>query len=32
MRQSYLNPQIWMSLDPSEGISSLAIAGVRSAR
>ncbi len=32
MRQSYLNPQIWMSLDPSEAISSLAIAGVRSAR
>jgi predicted transglutaminase-like cysteine proteinase len=32
MRQSYLNPQIWMSLDPSEGMSSLAIAGVRSAR
>lgn len=32
MRQSYLNPQIWMSLDPSEGPASLAIAGVRSAR
>jgi predicted transglutaminase-like cysteine proteinase len=32
MRQSYLNPQVWMSLDPSEGASSLAIAGVRSAR
>jgi predicted transglutaminase-like cysteine proteinase len=32
MRQSYLNPQIWMSLDPSEATSSLAIAGVRSAR
>jgi predicted transglutaminase-like cysteine proteinase len=32
MRQSYLNPQIWMSLDPSEGAASLAIAGVRSAR
>ena len=32
MRQSYLNPQVWMSLDPSEGVSSLAMAGVRSAR
>jgi predicted transglutaminase-like cysteine proteinase len=32
MRQSYLNPHIWMSLDPSEATSSLAIAGVRSAR
>jgi predicted transglutaminase-like cysteine proteinase len=32
MRQSYLNPQVWMSLDPSEGASSLAMAGVRSAR
>ena len=32
MRQSYLNTQIWMSLDPSEATSSLAIAGVRSAR
>ena len=32
MRQSYLNTQIWMSLDPSEAGSSLAIAGVRSAR
>jgi predicted transglutaminase-like cysteine proteinase len=32
MRQSYLNPQIWMSLDPREGNSALSIAGVRSAR
>jgi predicted transglutaminase-like cysteine proteinase len=32
MRQSYLNPSIWMSLDPREANSSLAIAGVRSAR
>jgi predicted transglutaminase-like cysteine proteinase len=30
MRQSYLNPTIWMSLDPREANSSLAIAGVRS--
>ena len=29
MRQSYLNPRIWMSLDPREGISTLPIAGVR---
>ena len=32
MRQSYLNPHIWMSLDPREATSSLAISGVRSAR
>jgi predicted transglutaminase-like cysteine proteinase len=32
MRQSYLNPQIWMTLDPREANSSLPIAGVRSAR
>jgi predicted transglutaminase-like cysteine proteinase len=32
MRQSYLNPQIWMSLDPREGNSALPIAGVRSQR
>ena len=32
MRQSYLNPRIWMSLDPREGNSSLPIAGVRSTR
>jgi predicted transglutaminase-like cysteine proteinase len=31
MRQSYLNPQIWMSLDPREGSSGLALSGVRSA-
>lgn len=29
MRQSYLNPRIWMSLDPREGTSTLPIAGVR---
>jgi predicted transglutaminase-like cysteine proteinase len=32
MRQSYLNPRIWMSLDPREGNSALPLAGVRSAR
>jgi predicted transglutaminase-like cysteine proteinase len=32
MRQSYLNPRIWMSLDPKEANSSLPLAGVRSAR
>jgi predicted transglutaminase-like cysteine proteinase len=31
MRQSYLNPMIWMTLDPREANSSLPIAGVRSA-
>jgi predicted transglutaminase-like cysteine proteinase len=30
MRQSYLNPQLWMSLDPKEASSSLPLAGVRS--
>ena len=30
MRQSYLNPTIWMSLDPRDGLSSQPIAGVRS--
>jgi predicted transglutaminase-like cysteine proteinase len=32
MRQSYLNPRIWMSLDPREGASTLPLAGVRSPR
>jgi predicted transglutaminase-like cysteine proteinase len=32
MRQSYLNPRIWMSLDPREANSSLPLAGVRRAR
>jgi predicted transglutaminase-like cysteine proteinase len=32
MRQSYLNPRTWMSLDSREGNSSLPLAGVRSAR
>jgi predicted transglutaminase-like cysteine proteinase len=32
MRQSYLNPHLWMSLDPREGSSTLPLAGVRSAR
>jgi predicted transglutaminase-like cysteine proteinase len=31
MRQSYLNPMIWMTLDPREANSTLPIAGVRSA-
>jgi hypothetical protein len=31
MRQSYLNPLIWLSLDP-EATSTLSIAGVRSPR
>jgi predicted transglutaminase-like cysteine proteinase len=31
MRQSYLNPRIWMSLDPREANSTLPLAGVRSA-
>ncbi|HWB44156.1 MAG TPA: transglutaminase-like cysteine peptidase [Hyphomicrobiaceae bacterium] len=29
MRQSYLDPRIWMSLDPTDGGSTLPIAGVR---
>jgi len=29
MRQSYLNPQLWMSLDPKEANSPLPLAGVR---
>jgi hypothetical protein len=32
MRQSYLNPLLWMSLDPREGSPSLPLAGVRSGR
>jgi predicted transglutaminase-like cysteine proteinase len=32
MRQSYLNPRIWMSLDSREGNANLPLAGVRSAR
>ena len=32
MRQSYLNPNIWMTLDPREAMSALPLAGVRSAR
>jgi predicted transglutaminase-like cysteine proteinase len=32
MRQSYLNPRIWMSLDHREANSTLPLAGVRSAR
>ena len=32
MRQSYLNPQLWMSLDPNEGIATLPLAGVKGHR
>jgi predicted transglutaminase-like cysteine proteinase len=32
MRQSYLNPRLWMSLDPTEADASLPSAGVRWAR
>jgi predicted transglutaminase-like cysteine proteinase len=32
MRQSYLNPSIWMSLDPRESYSPAPLVGVRSAR
>jgi predicted transglutaminase-like cysteine proteinase len=32
MRQSYLNPTVWMSLDPKERTQSLPLAGVRSER
>jgi predicted transglutaminase-like cysteine proteinase len=32
MRQSYLDPRVWMSLDPKEMDSSLPSAGVRSSR
>jgi predicted transglutaminase-like cysteine proteinase len=30
MRQSYLNPQLWMSLDPKQANTSLPLAGVQS--
>ena len=29
MRQSYLNPKLWMSLDPKEAMPSVAISGVK---
>jgi predicted transglutaminase-like cysteine proteinase len=32
MRQSYLNPRVWMSLDPKEAKPPLALAGVRGKR
>lgn len=32
MRQSYLNPRLWMSLDPKEAVPSVALAGVRTSR
>lgn len=32
MRQSYLNPTVWMSLDPKERNPAMALAGVRSGR
>jgi predicted transglutaminase-like cysteine proteinase len=32
MRQSYLNPRVWMLLDPKERSPSMALAGVRKAR
>ena len=32
MRQSYLNPRIWMSLDPQEAVPSVPLAGVRNNR
>jgi predicted transglutaminase-like cysteine proteinase len=32
MRQSYLNPRIWMSLDPKEGTPGVPMAGVRNNR
>jgi predicted transglutaminase-like cysteine proteinase len=32
MRQSYLNPRVWMSLDPKERAPSMPLAGVRHAR
>ena len=32
MRQSYLNPRIWMSLDPREAVPSIPLAGARIAR
>jgi predicted transglutaminase-like cysteine proteinase len=32
MRQSYLNPRVWMSLDPKERTPTMSLAGVRSSR
>lgn len=32
MRQSYLNPRLWMTLDPKEASPSVPIAGMKSAR
>jgi hypothetical protein len=32
MRQSYLNPTVWMSLDAKERSPSMPLAGVKSAR
>src|SRR5262245_56418700 len=32
MRQSYLNPGVWMTLDPKEGSPAMSLAGVRSSR
>jgi predicted transglutaminase-like cysteine proteinase len=31
MRQSYLNPRVWLSLDPKERNQSMPLAGVKSA-
>jgi hypothetical protein len=30
MRQSYLNPKVWVSLDPTDAATPAAIAGVQS--
>ncbi|MEQ1616433.1 MAG: transglutaminase-like cysteine peptidase [Hyphomicrobiaceae bacterium] len=32
MRQSYINPRVWMSLDPNHGQAPLAISGVKTRR
>jgi predicted transglutaminase-like cysteine proteinase len=32
MRQSYINPSVWMSLEPIETVASVAVSGVRSRR
>lgn len=32
MRQSYLNPRVWMSLDPKERTPTMSLAGVRNGR
>jgi predicted transglutaminase-like cysteine proteinase len=32
MRQSYLNPRVWMSLDPKEHTPAMSLAGVRNGR